>query len=83
MKTKTSNHKPTQEQIAQRAYAIFEQSGRVAGRDLQNWLQAERELSASVKQAPEAKEPKSNGRATAPQAIGSARGESRLERKYA
>lgn len=36
--------KPTHDQIAARARAIYEQSGRVPGRDLQNWLQAEAEL---------------------------------------
>jgi hypothetical protein len=30
--------------IAQRAYAIYEQRGRVPGYDLNDWLQAEREL---------------------------------------
>ena len=46
MKTTSSNHKPTHDQIAQRAYAIFEQSGRLPGRDQANWLRAERELYA-------------------------------------
>ncbi len=35
---------PTVEQIAERAYAIFEARGREHGRDEQDWLQAEREL---------------------------------------
>jgi hypothetical protein len=30
------------EQIAKLAYEIYENSGRVAGRDLQNWLTAEK-----------------------------------------
>jgi len=64
MKTTSSNHKPTQEQIAQRAYAIFEQSGRLPGRDLQNWLQAEHELSAASRNDIQ---PKNNARiATSP-----------------
>jgi hypothetical protein len=37
---------PTHEQIARRAYEIWVQSGYVAGRDAENWAQAERELSA-------------------------------------
>jgi hypothetical protein len=37
---------PTQEQIALRAYVIWVQSGYLAGRDAENWAQAERELSA-------------------------------------
>jgi hypothetical protein len=32
----------TREQIAKLAYEIYEKSGRVAGRDLQNWLAAEK-----------------------------------------
>ena len=83
MKTKTSNHKPTQDQIAQRAYAIFEQSGRVSGRDLENWLRAESELSVNGKQEAELKEAKNNGRAVTAHALSTTRGESRLERKYA
>jgi len=83
MKTTSSNHKPTHEQIAQRAYAIFEQSGRIPGRDQQNWLQAEKELSASSGQGSELKQAKSNGKGATPQAISSSRSESRLERKYA
>ena len=37
---------PTREQIALRAYEIWLQSGCIAGRDAENWIQAERELSA-------------------------------------
>jgi len=32
------------EEIAQRAYAIYEQRGRFPGAELDDWLQAEREL---------------------------------------
>ena len=39
-----STSAPTHEQIARRAYAIYEQSGRQPGRCRQNWLQAERGL---------------------------------------
>jgi hypothetical protein len=39
-----TNNKPTHEEIAARAYLIFEQSGRVPGRDLENWLAAEAQL---------------------------------------
>jgi len=35
---------PTQDQIARRAYEIFEQRGRPAGCDLEHWLEAERQL---------------------------------------
>lgn len=45
--------KPTHEEIAQRARALYEQSGRVAGRDLENWLQAESQLTTARKAVPE------------------------------
>jgi len=83
MKTTSSNHKPTHEQIAQRAYAIYEQSGRIPGKDLENWSRAEKELSAANGQASEPKQARSNGKGATPQAISSSRSESRLERKYA
>ncbi len=35
------------EQIARLAYEIYEKSGRAAGRDLQNWLAAEKTVLAS------------------------------------
>jgi len=35
---------PPAEEISKRAFQIWEQNGRVPGRDLENWLQAEREL---------------------------------------
>ncbi len=45
---KLQNSKPTgqltHEQIAERARAIYEQSGRMPGRDLDNWLMAEAQL---------------------------------------
>lgn len=37
--------KPTQEQISQRAYEIYIERGRPEGRDLEHWLEAERQLS--------------------------------------
>jgi outer membrane protein TolC len=35
---------PRAEDIARRAYAIYEERGRIDGADLDDWLQAEREL---------------------------------------
>jgi hypothetical protein len=35
---------PTPEEIQQRAHQIYLSRGSVAGRDLEDWLQAEREL---------------------------------------
>lgn len=50
--------RPTHEQIAQRAKALYEQSGRVPGRDLENWLQAESQLIAAARKAvPESQPP--------------------------
>jgi hypothetical protein len=37
---------PTSEQIAARAFAIWERKGKPAGQDAQNWAQAEAELRA-------------------------------------
>lgn len=39
--------RPTHEEIAERARAIYEQSGRAPGRDVQNWLEAEAQLTAA------------------------------------
>ena len=36
---------PTCQQIAQRAYEIYVSRGRIEGRELEDWVQAERELS--------------------------------------
>lgn len=45
MKTTNKNDvQVTHEKIAQRAKEIWERDGRQAGRDLEYWLQAEREL---------------------------------------
>jgi hypothetical protein len=39
-----SNGCPTEQEIAARAYAIFLERGATDGHDLEDWLQAEREL---------------------------------------
>jgi Protein of unknown function (DUF2934) len=49
-----SNLKPTHDEIARRAQAIYEESGRIPGRDEQNWLQAESQLIATGKRQAEA-----------------------------
>ena len=43
---------PTNEQIAQRAYEIYLENGQQPGRDLDNWLQAEAELTGGRQAAP-------------------------------
>ncbi len=37
--------RPSYDEIAMRAYAIYEREGRPEGRDVEHWLQAETELS--------------------------------------
>jgi len=49
-----SNSTPTQEQIARRAYEIFIERGQPNGRDLEHWLEAERQLSSSGQTKPAA-----------------------------
>jgi hypothetical protein len=46
----SSGPNPSHQEIAERARAIYEKSGRIPGRDVQNWLQAEAELRRARKQ---------------------------------
>jgi len=46
---KNEHSKPTHDEIARRAYILFEQSGCVPGRDLENWLAAEAQLNGGRK----------------------------------
>jgi hypothetical protein len=39
--------RPTTEAIAKRAYELYEESGRLDGRDVEFWLKAEKELYAN------------------------------------
>ena len=39
------------DEVAQRAYQIFEREGRLDGRDMEHWLQAERELRSERERA--------------------------------
>ena len=55
MKTQTiqtTRTKTYHDLIASRARQIWEASGRPTGRDLENWLQAEREISTSHFKSP-------------------------------
>lgn len=45
-----------QDEIAARAYQIWEASGRLPGSELKNWLQAEKELAAASNERPAAKQ---------------------------
>jgi hypothetical protein len=40
---------PTAEQIARRAYELYLARGRANGSDVQDWIQAERELSVGIR----------------------------------
>ena len=44
----TASARPTSEDIARRAYEIYEREGRQPGTELQNWLKAEAELGLST-----------------------------------
>ena len=46
-----SKSKPTQDQIAARAYEIYLERGATPGDPMQDWLQAERDLSAPAKKS--------------------------------
>ena len=43
------SRKPSHDEIAKRAYELFEQSERKPGRDMENWLAAEAELTRAQK----------------------------------
>ena len=66
----TDSARPTNDEIAQRAYAIYIREGRVDGRDMDNWLRAETELIAERKDRMDAEdsrqeespEPRGNGK---------------------
>ncbi len=48
MSEATRKDAPTHEQIAARAYEIFEERGSIAGDDVSHWLEAEQELSQAA-----------------------------------
>ena len=53
LKTKTTaasalGHIPSESEIAARAYEIFQSRGAADGQDLDDWLQAERELTTGI-----------------------------------
>jgi hypothetical protein len=49
--------KPSEEQIQQRAYELFLQRGCEQGRDVEDWLEAERELATPEEPLAESGEP--------------------------
>jgi Protein of unknown function (DUF2934) len=50
-KATTVKTKPTQDQIAARAYEIYLERGSTPGDPMQDWLRAERELAAPAKKS--------------------------------
>ena len=50
-KAATAKFKPTQDQIAARAYEIYLERGCTPGDPMQDWLRAERELAAAPKKS--------------------------------
>ncbi len=40
--------RPSQQEIARRAYELYEKSGREPGHEMQHWLEAERQLLAAI-----------------------------------
>jgi hypothetical protein len=50
-KATTAKTKPTQDQIAARAYEIYLERGSIPGDPMQDWLRAERELAARPKKS--------------------------------
>ena len=50
-KAATTKSKPTQDQIAARAYEIYLERGSTPGDPMQDWLRAERELAAPPKKS--------------------------------
>jgi hypothetical protein len=57
-KAATPKSRPTQDQIAARAYEIYLERGATPGDPMQDWLQAERELTT----APKSKKPHSKSK---------------------
>ncbi len=49
IKKAATKSKPTQDQVAARAYEIYLERGATPGDPMQDWLQAERELAAPAK----------------------------------
>ena len=49
--TRTTDVTTLEEQIRRRAYQLYEARGREDGRDLDDWLQAEREVLATQRKA--------------------------------
>jgi len=64
----TNGNGPTHEEIAQRAYEIFEKSGRAPGHDLENWLAAETQLAGRRQETTSRTDSRAVSRPVAPRA---------------
>jgi hypothetical protein len=53
---------PSPQDVAKRAYELFEARGSAPGHDLENWLDAERELSATSQRRPKGRSDGGQGR---------------------
>ena len=47
--TAGTNHSPNQDDVARRAYELYVARGRVPGHELEDWIQAELELSGKAR----------------------------------
>ena len=63
--SKSNDIKPSQQQIAERARQIYEESGRIPGRDVENWLAAEAQLMGNVNRSTVVRPHVKSGNATA------------------
>ena len=54
---KSEQNHPNHDQIAQKAFELFEKSGRVPGRDMENWLAAESQLKSPRRETPASTQP--------------------------
>jgi len=61
-------NKPSQNDIAKRAYEIYERNGCQPGREMENWLAAEAELIAAAQKPEAARRPRATPMTTPPPA---------------
>ena len=61
--------KPTHEDIARRAYALFEENGREPGHEMEHWLAAESQLMAARKAKTEPRSSNGSARSASRQAF--------------
>ena len=62
LKPRVANHQPTQEEIALRAYHIYMERGGVPGNEFEDWMEAQRQLTAQYAKATENGKVPENGK---------------------